>query len=298
MLIVMVPRSFSERTVRILGEAGRSWIARLPERLDELAAEWGLRIDAPVPNLSYNYVAPATDADGVPWMLKLNPAESAEGDREPLALRAYRGEGAVRLGRHDARRRAMLLERVAPGDDLRTFADPEAAQIAADVLARLWEAKPAEGLAELGAWTATLDRFVLAPGPIPRDFVDRAAGLRRDLLASPPERVLLHGDLHHANVLRSETRGWLAIDPKGVVGEKAYDVPAFLLNPGPVPLAATRARVDAFVGRLGLERERVVAWSFVQAVVSVCWAVEDGETGETWWKDALAFAEDVLRLGP
>ena len=141
-------------------------------------------------------------------------------------------------------------------------------------------------------WTSVRDRFARKAGPPSRELLSRAAALRDDPLADPPERVVVHGDLHHANVLSSDPRGWLAIDPKGPIGEKAFDVPSYLLNPEPLTLDATRLRNDGFVERLGLDRGRLVAWSFVRSVASACWTVEDRETG---WERAIAFAEEITR---
>jgi streptomycin 6-kinase len=182
----------------------------------------------------------------------------------------------------------MLLERAEPGDDLRPVPDPEAALIAADVLERLWSAQPTEGLADLEEWTRVLERFAGRQHPLPIEHFARASRLRRELLADPPERVVLHGDLHHTNVLRTEDRGWLAIDPKGVTGEKAFDILMFLLNPEPVPWERNLFRIDTFVDRLKLDRQRVFAWCYVQSVVSACWTVEDNEHG---WERSMRFAE-------
>ena len=152
---------------------------------------------------------------------------------------------------------------------------------------------PPSTLPSLDEWTRSLEHFVADPGPLPLATLERAAALRRELVSDVPEPVLLHGDLHHANVLRSETRGWLAIDPKGVVGERAYDVVQFLFNPGPVTLETTRRRIDGFVERLNLDRRRVVAWAFVQSVVSACWTIEDNGTD---WEEAIRFGEGILGL--
>jgi streptomycin 6-kinase len=285
----VVPIEFAERMAVIHGARGRAWVAGLPALLLDLQARWGIDLGPPFPALAYNYVAPSRDGRSV---LKVGPP-AWEADREPIALRAYDGRGAARLERHDATSNAVLLERVRPGTDLRDVPDPEAAEIAAGVLGELWRSAVPEGLAELPEWTRSLVAFERDPGPLPKDLVDRAAAVRRELLTDPPERVVVHGDLHHTNVLWSDARGWLAIDPKGLVGEKAFDVPFFLLNPGPVPPEATRLRIDTFVERLGLERERVVAWAFVQAVLSACWTVEDHGTD---WSGAIRFAEEARRL--
>ena len=92
---------------------------------------------------------------------------------------------------------------------------------------------------------------------------------------------LLHGDLHHYNVLRDRERGWLAIDPKGVIGELEYELGAILRNPGELPGLFTdelviRSRLDRLCSTLGLDLERALRWGFAQAVLSAIWEIEDG----------------------
>lgn len=101
-----------------------------------------------------------------------------------------------------------------------------------------------------------------------------------ELCDSQSSTRLLHGDLHHHNVLLDNQRGWLAIDPKGVVGELAYEVGAAFRNPCERPAVfAARAtierRVGRFAGVLGLDAERVLGWAFAQAVLAAIWEVED-----------------------
>lgn len=290
----MVPIGFAQRMTTVYGVAGRMWAEGLPETLARVAARMGLEVEPPFLDLTYHYVAPATTAYGARCVLKIGFPGSERG-REPIALSAYAGRGAARLERYDPELNAMLLERVEPGRDLRDVADPAAVEIASEVLRELWQAPIPEDLAELGQWTSSLERVHVAEGPLPKDLVVAAAGLRSELLVDPPQRVVVHGDLHHTNVLFSELRGWLAIDPKGLVGEKAFEVAPFLLNPWPVPVDRTWQRIETFVDRLGLDRARVVAWSFVQAVLSACWTVEDGEAG---WERAIEFAREIRASAP
>ena len=112
-------------------------------------------------------------------------------------------------------------------------------------------------------------------------MLDRARGLQRDLLSMQQPTRLLHGDLHHDNVVLDAARGWLAIDPKGVIGEPAYEVGAALRNPAGDPrwfavpsILDRRARI--FAERLGLDVPRILAWGYAQAVLAAVWAIEDG----------------------
>jgi streptomycin 6-kinase len=92
---------------------------------------------------------------------------------------------------------------------------------------------------------------------------------------------VLHGDLHHHNVLFGETRGWAAIDPKGLVGEIEYEIGAALRNPSERPElfaipAVIEKRLRRFEGMLGLDSTRALRWGFAQAVLATIWSIEEG----------------------
>jgi len=136
-------------------------------------------------------------------------------------------------------------------------------------------------------------------GPFPPALVDQAVTLFADLLASQAAPVLLHGDLHQGNILRAARAPWLALDPKGVAGEPAYDVGAFLRNPlpgllqGPDPRGLLARRIAIFAERCGFPRDRVRGWGLAQAVLSAWWTYEDhGRLGT----DALAVAELLAEI--
>jgi streptomycin 6-kinase len=112
-------------------------------------------------------------------------------------------------------------------------------------------------------------------------MLQRACALFGELAASQGDRKLLHGDLHHDNILWDATRDWVAVDPKGVIGEPAYEFGAMLRNPTENPelfahpsIAARRASIIA--ERLACDADRVLAWGFAQGILSAVWALEDG----------------------
>jgi streptomycin 6-kinase len=204
-------------------------------------------------------------------VLKLAPDLSTE----LAALEWFSGHGGVRVLASDAARGAMLLERALPGTPLRELVagDDEAATAAAvAVMGALWRPAPAD-----------------RPFPTVRDWGEdlggagRAAGLFAELCDSMGEAVVLHGDLHHDNVLRSGTDGWLVIDPKGVVGEREYETGALLRNPWPGlldlqhPGRILRRRADQLAEALDLDVRRVRAWAYAQAVLSAVWCEQDGQ---------------------
>jgi streptomycin 6-kinase len=146
----------------------------------------------------------------------------------------------------------------------------------------------------LGSWCDAFDRNRAAlsegAGGFPAALFRRADALRRDLLASTEQPTVLHGDMHHFNVLRAQRAPWLAIDPKGLAGDRCFDVCQFFRNPTRVPPRVNRRRLDIFCAELGLDRTRTKEWCLVHAVLDACWDYEDSNS----WRRAVAYAEETL----
>ena len=265
------------RTVReVWGADGDRWLAALPGTLERLAARWQLELGEPYP-MTYHWVCRARCADGAPAVLKVGLSDLA---REAAALRAWGGTGAVRLLRSDLAAGALLLQRADPGTaatDLVPDADEQATAAAVEVLRRLH----AE---ELPALSTSLRALAGGHQLVPRALVERAVAVARELRVDAPPEVLLHGDLHHDNVLRAGDC-WLAIDPHGAVGDPGYDAGAWLYNPPGLPTAQllelVPGRVEQLADGLGMDVDRVAAWGFVKAVLSAVWtALDTGRTDE------------------
>lgn len=297
------PREFSRRIVEMHDEAGAAWLAQLPALLNECKQSWGLTLQPPFP-LSYNYVAPATLGDGTEVVLKVGMT-NPELRTEIAALRAYAGRGTVQLLDADSDRGLLLLERVKPGTPLVELDDDDAATaIAADVMRELWRPVPPDhSFPAVADWSVGLQRLRAyydgGTGPLPSTLVEVAEERFAALLSSSAEPVLLHGDLHHWNILRAERRPWLALDPKGVIGEAAYEVGALLRNPMPQLLALENPkriilrRVDQLAERLGIDRGRLLGWGMAQAVLSAWWMIEDHGSG---WEASIAVAEILSEI--
>ena len=154
---------------------------------------------------------------------------------------------------------------------------------------------------QLSDWFDGLKRlremFNGGTGPLNEKLVDRVEQSVKDFFAENHKPVLMHGDFHHFNILSSE-RGWLVIDPKGVIGPAGYEVGPFLINPwgdllnGMNQRRMTQRRIDILHERLGFERERIREWGVAHAVLSAWWGIEDN----TGWDYALAFAEVIADL--
>ncbi len=203
-----------------------------------------------------------------------------------VALRCFAGRGAVRLLRHDAG--AHLLEYVA-GDDLvplvKRGEDAQATAIIGDVLNCLHNAAkdaPADGLVPLRRRFRSLFERAVREGHLgAQSIFVRAAALTENLLAHPRAECVLHGDIHHENIRHSPARGWLAIDPKGVYGERTYDAANTLCNPYGMPaLVESAARLRQTAGiladQMSVDRARVLAFAFAYACLSASWSLDVG----------------------
>lgn len=287
---------------------GKGWLETLPALLEEASRRWDLTDIRPVPNLSYNFVAYAKSPS------PLTPLPKGEGNlvlklgvpqkeltSEITALRFYNGRGACRLLDADAEKGILLLERLQPGRMLATLEDDvRATEIAADVMRQLWQPVPesAENFIQLKDWFDGFNRlrkqYNGETGSLPKHLVEIAESLSRDLLVENKDEALLHGDFHHFNVLES-ARGWLAIDPKGVIGPRGYEVGPLLINPvpdflnGSNPRVQTAKRIAILSEMLAMEQERIRAWAICHAILSAWWSLEDNDPN--WGEYSIRCAE-------
>ena len=308
-----LPPEFVNNIEDVWGEAGRQFLARLPAAVRKASQRWGLTNVQPVPTLSFNFVAFA-ERGSEQVILKMGVPDR-ELKSEMAALRFFNGEGACRLIDCDEEEYWMLLERLKPGMMLVALQDDEeATHIAAEVMQKVWRPLESGSLPShtqqqvrlqsfirLSDWFDGLERLRAAfdggTGPFNQKLVERVERSVRDLFAENHMPVLMHGDCHHYNILSSE-RGWLVIDPKGVIGPAGYEVGPFLLNPwGELSKLdhhrqKTKRRIDILHEHLRFERERIREWGVGHAILSSWWSFESHSD----WQYASSFAEVLADL--
>ncbi len=302
-----LPEHFVRTIVNTFGDAGGEWLTRLPALLIESEQRYRITLLPAFANLSYNYVAPVICADGTSAVFKAG-VPCAERRCEIAALRAYDGRGCARLLAADDEQGVVLLERLCPGTPLTVLTDDtndaRATSIAADVMRRLWRPAPLNhAFPDVTDWARGMERlrthFGGGTGPFPVALVEEAETLWKELLATSAPPVLLHGDLHHYNILQSGPEEWRAIDPKGLVGEPAYEVGALIRNLWPThhtladPAQTLARRVHQLAEELNISRERVRGWAVAQAVLSAWWCIEDNAAD---WQAAIALAELIAAI--
>jgi streptomycin 6-kinase len=248
-------------------------------------AHWRLHPDGPAIASRHARLLPVQGPDG-PAMLKLvrHPEERGGG----AVMEWWMGVGAARILAREGD--ALLLERACGTRSLSAMArggkDDEACRILCAVAARLHvpRAAPPPPLVGLARWFEPLLHAAAAHGGV----LARSAEAARALLAEPREQVVLHGDLHHDNVLDFGPRGWLAIDPKGLLGERGFDLANIFTNPdledptrpvGTDPRRFAR-RLEVVAEAAGMERTRLLRWILAWTGLSATWFLADGEAPE------------------
>jgi streptomycin 6-kinase len=269
------------RTIEQFGDDGRNWLARLPDVIARLEETWRIDVGATFGNASVSYTAPATRRDGGRVVIKV-PIPHEEAEHEPDALRLWDGRGAVRLIELDDATGAMLLEACRPGTRLSDAAEPDdVSAIGGALLRELHRPLPSIGLPfrrlndVMQRWADLARARVRTIGdPADTALVDEGAELLERLPDGSDTQTLLHGDYHHWNVLRAEREPWLAIDPKPMVGDPAYDSAQFLGNRygtrGPDHFEGELARFSAAAG---FDEHRVLLWCYARETENCQWYI-------------------------
>jgi streptomycin 6-kinase len=248
---------------------------------------WGLTPDGKAIVTATSKLLPVR-VNGLPAVLK--KAVLDEEKRSGLLMIWWEGSGAARVLAHDAD--ALLMERAQGGISLADLThngrDDEASQIICAVLEQLHAPRnrPLPELIPLAQWFEALYQAADAHGGILR--VSAAAA--SNLLTTQREIAVLHGDMHHGNVLNFGSRGWLAIDPKGLIGERYFDYANIFCNPdeetATAPGRLTR-QASVIAEAAHLDRARLLTWIVAWAGLSAAFLLDDGLPAE----GALKFAE-------
>lgn len=264
------------------GDTGRAWLEGLDALVDSLEEKWSIRVGEGMNGGSHAFAAPAEDADGAKYVLKVELPDNPEEEflHGVRALQLADGNGYAKLYAYDAEHRACLMERL--GGTLRESGIPPRRQmeIICDALQDTWRMPAtAEGLTLGGVdwfrnflpegWEATGRPF---SGAALRQALSYLDEIERE--QNPDEYVLLHGDAHNNNTLESlEYPGtYKLIDPDGLFYEKAYDL-GVLMREWPeeyraAPLESGHARSAFLAERTGVPEKSVWRWGFLQMIAT------------------------------
>jgi streptomycin 6-kinase len=247
---------------------------------DRYLARWNLVADGAAITTPSSLLLPVRHRSE-PAMLKI--AREEEERRGGRLMAWWDGDGAARVLAQDGH--ALLLERATGPRTLAAMVaaggDDEASRILCAVAIRLHVPRrgPLPELVPLSRWFEALAPAARSQGGL----LSQADAAARQLLADPREPVVLHGDIHHGNVLDAGGRGWLAIDPKGLLGERTFDFVNILRNPdAATALAPGRfdRQVDVLADTAALDRQRLLKWTLAFAGLSAAWHLADGEPAD------------------
>jgi streptomycin 6-kinase len=270
----------------------------IPALFDRAIRRWALVPDGPPIATPRSHLLPVI-ARGRSAMLKIATADEERRGAEVLGW--WAGDGAARVLEREGD--ALLVERATGRLSLGAMArdgdDDGATRAICAVAARLHAPRgtPPSSLVPLERWFAELWPIAAQRG---HPFA-AAAAAARTLLDRPHDMVVLHGDLHHGNVLDFATIGvstpeWKAIDPKGLVGERGFDFANVFCNPDrAVAIAPGRLERQATVvaGAAALDRDRLLRWVLAYAGLSAAWSIGDDEDPSL----ALEVARQALAAG-
>ncbi|MFE0418959.1 aminoglycoside phosphotransferase family protein [Streptomyces tendae] len=269
------------RLVRALGETapdGDDWLAKLPEVAERAVAQRELTVErVQVPGGRSSLVVLVRTAEGAPAVLKLAPRR-ARPESERAALVHWGGLGAVQVREDSAEEGVLLLERLHPDVSVRSLPEAKALLEAAGTLRRLWVEPPAAHVFETVAERTGRQAEAMRAGAVAdaevAPLVDAALAARAELLAEPPERLLLHGTFRQSKVLAGDRMPWLAVGPDPVVGESAFDLARLVrdrvedLIAQPSGASTTRRRIKRLAESLEVDQERLRGWTLFRAVES------------------------------
>ena len=272
--------SFVDNIKEIYPETGNQWLLDLPNQLKKLAEDWHFEFDSVMPELSYSFVARVNFHDKKA-IIKIAPPEQSLA-KETLCLSCFQKD-SPEIFHFDENVNAVLMEYIYPGKSLKNLVrngqDDRATQIISKVIRELrFQTLPTKhSFKHMSELAKDLD---ILHGHFDKNFLDKAIRLFNEMTIDRSNDIVLHGDLHHDNILSSND-DWKIIDPHGYIGDPAAEVGAMIRNPydcfpdyKPLEKILTR-RLSILNDELPYDFDRIKAWCYCITVLSVAWTYED-----------------------
>lgn len=281
-----LPHQFMQRIKAVHKEKGEEWLRNFNALILYCEKRWSMRIMTPY-QLSFNFAAPAILSDGTKVVLKLVVPSDDQFLHEVEALKLFNGNGIARLLDYELDMGIMILECITPGEKLASIQnDEEATSIICQVIEQLWIPVPAHCKLPTTSdkeheFRNICNKYSDGIGPFSKQMLQETEVLFRHLNSTIKQQYILHGDLHHYNILSSGKDSWIAIDPHGMVGEREYDVIQMFWNtlPSENLTEVIERRINILVNELKLNEERVLLWGICHSTYNLSSYIQDfGET--------------------
>jgi streptomycin 6-kinase len=266
--------------INIYGESGKKWLLNLNQIVKNLQKYWNLKEIKAINNLTYNYVARASNDKNNPVILKIGCDKKIIND-EINALKYFNNNGSIALLDYNQEYNALLLEQAIPGITLKSLYPQELDFVMDNFLltiSKLHDHSLPDNInfPSISSWLESIDK--IQSNVIPKKLVDKAITLKAPLLSSIRNEKLLHGDLHLDNILKNDNE-WLAIDPKGIIGDVEFEIAAFDFIANNELDDATssmfKERIEKIANKAKLSSQRIKDWTFVRLILSAAWSIED-----------------------
>ncbi len=270
---------FVDNIKEIYLEIGHQWLLNLPTQVIQLSEKWGFEFTQTMPELSYSFVA-LVKCQNKPAIIKIAPPQQSLA-RESLCLSSFHKDSPI-IFHFDEKSNAILMEYIYPGEPLKNLVkagqDEQATKIICGIIRELrFQDIPQQHsfkhLSELA------NDLSILKGHFDEKLLNKAIYLFQELTVDRSEDIMLHGDLHHDNILSSD-HGWKIIDPHGYIGEPTAEVGAMIRNPyncfptdKPLRKILER-RLSILKAELPYDIERIKAWCYCISVLSVAWTYE------------------------
>jgi streptomycin 6-kinase len=278
--MIRLPVEFKNTIISVHGKAGEEWLAGFDKLINYCVNKWQFKL-LPAKKLSYNFVAPVVFDNGSKAILKLGIPNKGIMS-ELAALKAFASNGFCEPLNSEPEKGIMLLECIDPGEPLNTMLDEvTSTKIVAGLIKDMQMVNPISDypFQTSDDWYQDLIRLHERFGDIiPETLYNNAIVAYQSLKTNQQEQRLLHGDLHHENILSAGNGTWKAIDPKGIVAETSCELIPFLMNDleGKDIAAAISERINVFSEELKIDKVRIIRWGTFRSVLSAYWKIEDG----------------------
>ncbi|MDG1436601.1 MAG: aminoglycoside phosphotransferase family protein [Rickettsiaceae bacterium] len=280
-----------KNNISLFGQLGKDWILGLNKIINDLSILWELSRVEPVSNMSWNYVAKADSKKYGPVCIKISIDSKLISD-EIQAIEHFNGRGMVKMLDYNKEHNALLLKQDSPGQSLKNIDIENTEQQINNYSSLVKKLNSAPNnkhncLKNVRDWLTVFDRILT--NKLPAGLVDRAKSLSNKLLSLKHPEYILHGDLHLDNIISDED-GYIAIDPKGIVGPIEFEVACFDFanyqeSSQDIDVRKVFFRkLELLSLGLNLDQEVLKDWVFVRLVLGACWMIEDNNQDDMFLK--------------